>query len=113
MTARRICVPCAADAMTIRIIEEVKPAMGRRHGRAVMPWGKYRGVRLRLLPDSYLSWLTTSRVMTDPRWNWLKDSLTAELEFRGFQLQGAQLPDAAVVKDAVLAKFGVRKLRGS
>lgn len=36
-----------------------------RHGRAVMPWGKFKGVRVRLLPDDYLSWLTEARYQHD------------------------------------------------
>jgi len=58
-----------------------------------MPWGKYRGVRIRLLPDSYLSWLTTSVVMNDPRWWWLRESLVAELKFRGLNYEMAAIPD--------------------
>jgi len=56
-----------------------------RHGRAILPFGKYKGVRIRLVPDSYLSWLSTSIIMTDPRWWWLKESLLAELRHRGMR----------------------------
>lgn len=58
-----------------------------KHGRAVMPWGKYRGVRLRLVPDDYLSWLTTTTILKADRWKWLRDSLLAELKFRGFNME--------------------------
>ena len=61
-----------------------------RHGRAIMPWGKYRGVRVRLIPDTYLSWLTTTFVLTAPEWRWLKDSLLAELRFRGLRADLAE-----------------------
>ncbi len=50
-----------------------------------MPFGKYKGVRIRLLPDNYLSWLASSGIMHSPQWNWLKESLTAELKFRGLK----------------------------
>jgi uncharacterized protein (DUF3820 family) len=63
-----------------------------RHGNARMPWGKWKNVRVRLLPDDYLSWLTTTPILKEPRWRWLKDSLIAELEFRGLR---ADLADTA------------------
>jgi uncharacterized protein (DUF3820 family) len=55
-----------------------------RHGRAVIPFGKkHRGVRVRLCPDEYLSWLTSQEwFMRDSMWTWLKESLLAELRFR-------------------------------
>lgn len=56
-----------------------------RHGRAVIPFGKYKGVRIRLLPDDYLSWLTTAKMLRDHRWKWLRDSVIAELKFRGLR----------------------------
>jgi uncharacterized protein (DUF3820 family) len=68
-----------------------------RHGNAVMPWGKYRGVRIRCLPDDYLSWLTTSAVKEGSRWWWLRESLLAELRFRGLNVKGVLLPDAQPV----------------
>ena len=59
--------------------------MSRRHGRAVIPFGKYKGVRIRLLPDDYLSFLTTTNLIRAAQWRWLKDSVIAELRFRGFR----------------------------
>jgi hypothetical protein len=59
--------------------------MARRHGRAIMPFGKYKGVRIRLLPDAYLSWLSSFAALKDPSWWWLKESLHAELRFRGLR----------------------------
>ena len=56
-----------------------------KHGRAVIPFGKHKGMRIRLLPDAYLSFLTTTFVATDPQWKWLKESIMAELRFRGFR----------------------------
>lgn len=70
--------------------------MARRHGRAVMPWGKYRGVRIRLLPDSYLSFMTESPILLDAKWWWLKESLLAELRFRGLREDLADTVDAPV-----------------
>ncbi|MGH3428226.1 MAG: hypothetical protein ACRDQZ_11790 [Mycobacteriales bacterium] len=65
-----------------------------RHGRAVMPWGKYKGVKIRLLPDDYLSFLTGLNLMKDANWRWLLDSLIAELKFRGlrYDLAGTAEP---------------------
>lgn len=64
-----------------------------------MPFGKWKGVRIRLLPVDYLSWLTTSDIMKDPKWGWLKESLIAELRFRGlsFDLAGTEDPAPKVV----------------
>jgi len=67
-----------------------------RHGRALMPWGKYRGVRVRLLPDDYCSFLTTLPLMRDPKWRWLWDSLIAELKFRGLNYEQAATEDPVV-----------------
>ncbi len=58
-----------------------------------MPFGKYRGVRIRLLPDNYLSWLTTSAIMTNPQWWWLRESLIAELKYRDMRWDLAPTPD--------------------
>jgi len=74
-----------------------------RHGRAVMPFGKFKGVRIRLLPDSYLSWLSTA--LQDPKWWWLKESLRAELRFRGFR------EDLADTDDPPPAELPARPLR--
>lgn len=62
-------------------------------GRAVMPWGKYKGVRIRLIPDGYLSFLTTLPLLFDRKWKWLKDSLDSELRFRGLRADLAGTPD--------------------
>lgn len=55
----------------------------RGHGRAVMPWGKWKGVRVKNLPDDYLSYLTTFPGFSDERWKWLRDSIEKELHARG------------------------------
>lgn len=65
--------------------------MSRKHGRATIPFGQYKGVRIRLLPDDYLSWLTT--FLVDPNWHWLRESVLAELRFRGFVTEMASVPD--------------------
>lgn len=58
-----------------------------------MPWGKHKGTRLRLIPDEYLSWLTTTFVMTAPEWDWLRNSLIAELKFRDLRYDLAHTTD--------------------
>ena len=63
-----------------------------KHGRATIPFGKYRGVRLRLIPDDYLSWLTTAPMMREEQWRWLWDSLIAELKWRGYDLAHTEEP---------------------
>ena len=70
--------------------------MARRHGRAVIPFGKHKGTRIRLLSDSYLSFLTTTFVMTSPEWRWLRDSLIAELDYRGLRADLAATPDPEI-----------------
>ena len=50
-----------------------------------------------MIPDDYLSWLSTSIVMTDPKWTWLKDSLIAELKHRGFKYEQAQQSDPEII----------------
>ncbi|HEX8797912.1 MAG TPA: hypothetical protein VF772_04825 [Terriglobales bacterium] len=62
--------------------------MSRRAGRAVMPWGKYKGTRVRLPPDAYLSFLTTTFIMQSEQWTWLRDSVLAELRYRVNQMLG-------------------------
>jgi uncharacterized protein (DUF3820 family) len=66
--------------------------MANRHGRAVLPWGKYKGVRIRLVPDDYLSFLTTTVILQDSKWDWLRESLLAELRHRGFRADLADEP---------------------
>lgn len=70
-----------------------------RHGRAIVPFGKYKGVRIRLIPDNYLSWLTSAKMMRDPRWKWLRDSLVSELKFRGMRYDLADTEDVPVPPD--------------
>ena len=66
--------------------------MARRHGRAIIPFGKsYKGVRVSLLPDAYLSWLTTQAWVPE-RFPWLWESVLAELRHRGLNDEGA-VPD--------------------
>jgi uncharacterized protein (DUF3820 family) len=81
------------------------------HGKACMPWGKYRGLRIRLLPDDYLSWLTTSVMMTEQRWWWLRVSVLAELKHRGLHWEGAALADVVAAEAEQPATFGVRRFR--
>ena len=58
---------------------------GMKHGRATMPWGRHKGVRIRVVPDAYLSWLTSTPMLREKRWRWLRDSVIAELKFRGLR----------------------------
>jgi len=67
-----------------------------RHGRAVLPFGKYKGVRIRLVPDDYLSWLTTASMMHSAQWKWLYDSVISELKFRGLKYELAGTKDPVV-----------------
>ena len=67
-----------------------------RHGRAQMPWGRYKGVRVRLLPDDYLSWLTTLPMMRTEKWKWLWDSIIAELKFRGLKYELAETVEPVI-----------------
>ena len=80
-----------------------------RAGRAVIPFGKYKGVRIRLLPADYLSWLTTAPMMREPRWKWLWDSLISELKFRGLNYEQAETEDppmpAPIQPPALRRKF--------
>lgn len=68
-----------------------------RHGRAQMPWGRFRGVRIRLIPDDYLSWLCTTPMLRDEaRWKWLRDSVISELKFRGLRYDLAETDEPGV-----------------
>lgn len=67
-----------------------------RHGRAVLPFGKFRGVRIRLVPDDYISWLTTAPMIREPKWRWLYDSLISELKFRGLRYDLAETLDPVI-----------------
>ena len=62
-----------------------------------MPWGKYKGIRIRLLPDDYLSWLTTWEPIKSEKWKWLRDSVIAELKFRGYNVTAVLVPDRQIV----------------
>lgn len=74
-----------------------------------MPWGRYKGVRIRLLPDDYLSWLTTAEILRAPQWKWLWESLAAELKFRGLKHELAATPDPAPPPEPRGRKFRFRK----
>jgi uncharacterized protein (DUF3820 family) len=64
-----------------------------KHGRAVIPFGKYKGVAVRHLPDAYLSWIIDSDVVRLPEWRWLRDSMVKELKARGLKHERANQPD--------------------
>lgn len=75
--------------------DDFKWIKNMRHGRAQMPFGKFKGVRIRLIPNDYLSWLTTSDVVKAAQWKWLKDSLMAELRYRGLRADLASTSEPA------------------
>ena len=72
-----------------------------RHGRACIPFGRYKGCRIRLLPDSYLSFLTTLPMLKQENWHWLWESLIAELKFRGLKYDLAGTDDPVVEENFV------------
>lgn len=82
-----------------------KESEAMKHGRATIPFGKFKGVRIRLLPDDYLSFLTSIAIMQDPRWRWLKDSVLSELRFRGLRADLADTPDIPGANDSALQEF--------
>ena len=73
-----------------------------RHGRAVVPFGKWKGCAVRNLPTDYLDWLAgcfanseawtdkdgevKSFSLADPKWNWLRESVIAEMRHRGLNV---------------------------
>ena len=63
-----------------------------RHGKVIMPFGKYKGISVSALPDTYLCWFLS--MPTDKRWNWLIESIKAELRHRGFE------PDEIIVESS-------------
>lgn len=77
-----------------------------KHGKAVMPWGKWKGIPVCRLPDEYLCWLSTADVLELEPWGWLKASIEAELKFRGFSVRVIDEPmmkkqiEVTVVKKA-------------
>lgn len=73
-----------------------------------MPWGKWKGTRIRLLPDSYISFLTTTAIMKEEKWWWLRESLIAELKFRGLR---HDLADTEEPKPPAPEPRPVRKFR--
>ena len=77
--------------------------VARRHGHAIMPWGKYKGVRIRLIPDHYLSWLTTLPQMRVPEWKWLYTSVLAELRSRDLRADLASTVDDFAEPDSLPA----------
>lgn len=61
--------------------------MSRRHGRATIPFGKFKGRQLSQIDDGYLSWLSGTDLIRQSNWKWLRDSLRAELQHRGFRTE--------------------------
>jgi len=67
-----------------------------------MPWGKWKGVQISLLPNDYISFLTTTSILDDPRWNWLKQSLLAELRHRGLREPEPRMPIMHIIQKQTL-----------
>lgn len=76
-----------------------------------MPWGKHKGVNVKLLDDAYLSWLVTEAdsPATKPEWIWLWDMLAAELRRRGFE--NVERPDGGEEDKPIPAGPPRRKYR--
>lgn len=79
-----------------------------RRGRAVMPWGKYKGVRVNNLPDDYISWLTTFPGFSEVKWKWLRDSIEKELNARG--MKADFVPDEIAVEPSGVAVVTARRI---
>lgn len=47
----------------------------------LMPFGKYKGQDLTLVPDEYLLWLITNIPLREPLWN----AVTEEMTTRGYE----------------------------
>ncbi len=79
--------------------------MSRRHGRAVIPFGKYKGVHVRNIPDDYLSWLLNwgEHWLGNDKWRWLTESIVAELHHRGLV---AQIPARTEFRKLMDELFG-------
>ncbi len=54
----------------------------------LMPFGKYKGHDLTVLPDEYLIWLTANIPLRDP----LRSAITAEITARELALPPLALP---------------------
>jgi len=81
------------------------------HGRASIPFGKYKNVRIILLPSDYLSWLTTAPMMRQAQWKWLWDSVIAELKFRGLNYELAATDDPPPIVSMPVLPPNKRKFR--
>jgi hypothetical protein len=67
-----------------------------RHGRACMPFGKFKGCAVRSLPTDYLDWLAgrfsapldgfSGIDLSDSKWDWLCESVMAEMKHRGLNV---------------------------
>ena len=86
--------------------------MARRHGRAVMPFGKHKGEEVRELPVTYLCWLGSSEIIVSPKWHFLRESVDAELRHRNLP-ETDQQPELADIGALLRAKgLLIRELRG-
>ena len=86
--------------------------MSRRHGRAVMPFGKYRGVQIRNVPDVYLSWLINQDWMMLEQWRWLAESIAAEFRHRGLHLDPLSvIPETRGFRELMASLFDKQELQ--
>jgi hypothetical protein len=74
-----------------------------------MPFGKHKGMFVRQIPDHYLSWLAAGPrvcpILWQPEWAWLRESVLAELRFRGFRADLAGTLVEATDCDAVVPPY--------
>ena len=83
--------------------------MSRRHGRATLPFGKHRGVRVSLCDDAYLSWLSgwlAEDAERMAKFQYVFDSIVPELNHRGLRGDLADDvervdPPPAVIQDSL------------
>lgn len=90
--------------------------MARRHGRATIPFGKHKGKEVRELPTSYLCWLGASEIIHSKQWDFLRESVDAELRYRDLPETGndIELSDIGYlirVKGCLIRQL--RELRGT
>jgi uncharacterized protein (DUF3820 family) len=69
-----------------------------RHGRAIMPLGKFRGAQVSVLPNDYLLWFFSNCPIDRTQFNWLFESVGAELRHRGFNTDGVQVEPTQTFK---------------
>lgn len=67
-----------------------------------MPFGKYKGLKIRHIPESYLSWLISEPFMADSKWHWLVESIAAEFRHRDLRFE---LAEAEPIPEEMMASL--------